>query len=676
VRARIAWGLALLSVVCAVVDTFVTAQYQPLLSQVTWAQHGWPLATLATVGAAVMGALIISRHPRHPIGWLLEAAGISSVSLALEGYSIWVLDHDGPGATLLGHLAAWLSLLFGGPLAIAAVTLICLIAPDGRLMSPRWRWPARGVVLGLALYVVGIFTTSPTRLDLSETSQGVLPSVFFSSGALLIGVSLVAAAVGLVLRLTRAEGEVRRQLLWVASSAGFIAAGFAFLLTMQAATGAQEQTLLTALPLFAGYLSFSICTAVAVLRHRLFDIDVIVNRALVVIVASGLVAIGYVVLVVGVGSAVGAGGFWSSLLATAVVAAAFQPLRRRVVRVADRLAFGAAAAPYDALADFSRRLGESPDPSMLLAAFADAAGTAVNARSATARLPVPGGRDRVETWAAGPVTVSQAAGTVVQFPVVEAGEVLGALAVEMPGGRSLRPRDAKLLRDLADQAAIGFRNARLSAEILLRVEQLDRQTVELAESRTRLITAADAERSRLERAIAQDVLSQLSTMPAQLEALAGAAAGPLDPVSFEPLVAASTSALDALREITRGVFPAQLERFGLESALGSLLTRTGTGELVVDASAVGVRFDPMVEAAAYFCVAEASRDLGGGMRVALAVADGALRVVLEGGRSGRLDVAGFRDRVEAVGGTIREMSGDRTLLEISLPERSAVGASA
>jgi signal transduction histidine kinase len=141
-------------------------------------------------------------------------------------------------------------------------------------------------------------------------------------------------------------------------------------------------------------------------------------------------------------------------------------------------------------------------------------------------------------------------------------------------------------------------------------------------------------------------------------------------------VAASTSALDALREITRGVFPAQLERFGLESALGSLLTRTGSGELEVDASAVGVRFDPTVEAAAYFCVAEASRDLGGGMRVALAVADGALRVVIEGGRSGRLDVAGFRDRVEAVGGRIREVSGDRTLLAISLPERSSVGASA
>ncbi|MDT7545789.1 MAG: hypothetical protein QOE99_1899 [Actinomycetota bacterium] len=662
--ARIAWALAVISIVCGVIDTFVTAAYAPLFSQATWAQHGWPLITLATIGAAVMGALIISRHPRHPIGWLLEAAGVSSVSLALEGYSLWVLHHDGPGPAVLAHVGAWVSLVLGGPWAIVAVTLICLIAPDGHLMSPRWRWPVRGLAAGSVLYVIGLFTVSPTRLDLSDPQLSTLTSVFYSVGTVLIGLCLVAGAVGLVVRLRRSVGEVRRQLLWVASSAGFMAAGFVVLLTVQAVTGAQEQTVLSAVPLFAAYFSFPICTAVAVLRHRLFDIDVIVNRALVVIVASGLVAAGYVVLVVGVGSAVGAGGFWPSLLATAVVATAFQPLRRRVVRLADRLAYGAAAVPYDALADFSRRLGDSPDPSLLLAAFADAAGTAVSARRATARLPVPGAPDRVATWPADPPASN---GASVDVPVVQGGEVLGALSVEMPGGRALRPRDLALLKDLADQAGVAFRNARLEAEVGLRVEQLDRQTLELRESRSRLITAADAERNRLERAIAQDVLSQLRSMPGQLSVLA--AAGHVQPARLEPLVSASTSALDALREITRGVFPAQLERFGLESAVGSLLVRTGAGDLVVDASAVGVRFDPTVEAAAYFCVAEASRDLGGGIRVELAVPDGSLHLVIDGGRSGVLDVAGFRDRVEAVGGTITTGSA---LLEVCLPGRSAV----
>ena len=104
------------------------------------------------------------------------------------------------------------------------------------------------------------------------------------------------------------------------------------------------------------------------LRHRLLEIDLIVNRALVVALATVLAAIGYVSVVVVIGSAVGGGasGFWPSLLATALVALAFQPLRRRVVRLADRFAFGAAAAPYEALADFSRQPRRQARPGVLV----------------------------------------------------------------------------------------------------------------------------------------------------------------------------------------------------------------------------------------------------------------------------------------------------------------------
>ncbi len=189
-------------------------------------------------------------------------------------------------------------------------------------------------------------------------------------------------------------------MLWIAASAAFLAFGLVWMVAMQAVQGGQ--TLLAALPLFTAYLAFPVCTAVAVLRHRLFDIDLIVNRALVVTLATAVVAVGYVAAVVVLGAAIGTGGFWPSLLATALVAMAFQPLRRWVVRVADRLAYGPAAAPYEALADFSRRLGESPDPTTLLSAVADAAGTAVGARAATARIPVPvpGAPDHVATWPA------------------------------------------------------------------------------------------------------------------------------------------------------------------------------------------------------------------------------------------------------------------------------------
>ena len=100
------------------------------------------------------------------------------------------------------------------------------------------------------------------------------------------------------------------------------------------------------------------------LRYRLYDLDVIINRTVVVAAGAGFAAVGYTVLVVTVGRQVEGrtSGFWLSLLGTALVALAFQPLRRGVVRLANRMAYGERAQPYEALADFSRRLAEAPVP--------------------------------------------------------------------------------------------------------------------------------------------------------------------------------------------------------------------------------------------------------------------------------------------------------------------------
>ena len=183
-------------------------------------------------------------------------------------------------------------------------------------------------------------------------------------GWMLVAAALIASVVSLVLRLRRAQG--RRAAAAALDRVGRRAAG--------ARSGVHPGH--PAHPGRGGDLAgrsaaaasrrspVPVCVAVAVLRHRLIAIDLILNRALVFALATGVVAVGYVLVVVLAGSAVGGSteGFWPSLLATAVVALAFQPLRGRVVRVADRLAFGAAAAPYEALADFSRRLGDSPGP--------------------------------------------------------------------------------------------------------------------------------------------------------------------------------------------------------------------------------------------------------------------------------------------------------------------------
>ena len=199
------------------------------------------------------------------------------------------------------------------------------------------------------------------------------------------------------------------------------------------------------------------------------------------------------------------GGFWLSLLATAVVAVAFQPLRRRINRLANRLAYGSRAQPYEELADFSRRLVDTPSADTLLPAVAAAAGEALAARGAAATLSVPGVGTMSGVW--GETGLD---GTVAHSATVRSDDAaIGSIEVAIPQGRQLRASDERLLRALADQAAVAFRNCAMETQLAGHVADLDRTTQELAESRARIIEADDAVRRTLEQAISRDVLPRL-----------------------------------------------------------------------------------------------------------------------------------------------------------------------
>jgi hypothetical protein len=666
-RVRLAWALAILTGVAAVVDTVMTLASSSFFSEQAVARHGWPFVTGAVVACSAMGALIVSRYPRHPIGWLLTATGaVGALSLVCEAWSIWILHSGGPGSQHFGHVIGWFSALIGAPVALALLSFIFLTAPEGRVLSPRWRWVGWLIVVGIAFYSAGILVIPPGKVIVNKDQDfGFLASLLTTIGILTLLVGLIASTVALARRLRRSTGVLRQQLRWIATAAALIPIGLIWLLVLQGVRRHAEQQWLDSLPLFLSYLLFPISVAIAMLRHRLYDIDVIINRAVLLAVATAFVAVGYITLVVVVGG--NADGVWPSLLATAAVALAFQPLRSRAVRVADRFAYGPRAVPYEALAEFSRRLGDSPDPDTLLPAVADTASHAVHARRVTVRLVVAGGPERVATWPSERTETNQPDVPPVDIPVGDRDEVLGHIELEMAAGRSLRDRELTLLNDIADQAAIAFRNASLTAELTTRVEQLRLRTHELAESRRRLITAGDAERRRLERAIARDVVPHLEPLPEALDDLARTrecSSGRL-----EPLVAASSAALEALREITRGVFPAQLVRAGLGPALRSYLGRAEShGHLELRESAVDRRFDPRVEAAAYFCVAEAAQTLEAPLQVEVAAPDGQLELRVQGRSNGVLDLAHIRDRVEAAGGSVRcETLGDGTVLDVRLP---------
>jgi hypothetical protein len=663
VQARAAWVLAGLTCVLSVADVVVTAQYRPLLSEAAVAEHGFPFVNGAVLGSAVLGAAIIARYERHAVGWLLCLIGSTGAfSLLTESYGIWVVSEGGPGSRSLAGVSGWLSSLLGGQLAIGGLALMFLLAPDGQFLSRRWCYVAAVPAVGMLLCTLALLASSPTTFDLQNTDRGPVRGLLFTLGFLLISIGLVASVVSMVLRLRRSRGEGRQQVRLIALSVVLVAIGIASVTVVQGMNGGR-QTWAASLPLFVAYLLLPVLFAVAVLRYRLYDIEVIINRTVVVAVGTGFAGIGYTTLVVTVGKAVDrqTSGFWLSLLATALVALAFQPLRRWVVRFANRLAYGSRAQPYEALSDFSRRLAETPSPETLLPAVADAAGRAVSARRAVASLEVPGAPTRSAAWGRDDVE-----GTDQHVVDVRTGSTrLGTIVVWIPKGRGLRASDTRLLTALSGQAAVAFRNAAMESQLAGHVAELDHATHELSASRSRIIQADDAARRALEEAISREVLPHLVALPDQLASARRAVALGSPANGIDLLVAATNEALESLRELTRGVFPTQLARSGVEPALRSLLARNGLASaLHVGASAAGQRFSPRVEAAVYFCCAEASRSASSLASLDLSVIADDLVLEVAGVSAGEVDLRAIGDRVGAVAGSV---TTEPALITLTIP---------
>jgi hypothetical protein len=669
VRARIAWVLTAVTFVTVVADVVVTAQYRSLLSEDAVAVHGFPFVDLAVCGCALLGALILAQDDRHPIGLLLLLIGVTSaVSLLGEAYSIWVTSENGPGPSSLANASGWLSTMLGGQLAISGLALMFLLAPDGRLLSRRWRYTAVAPVLGAFLCVVALLTENPTTYDITAeaNAEGPFAALMFSLGFLLISVGLLASVASMVVRLRRSHGEVRQQVRLIALSAALIGAGLLSLFVVQIFNGG-EQTWAAAVPLFLSYMLLPVLFGVAVLRYRLYDVEVIVNRSLVIILGTAFAAVGYTTLVVTVGSLVDSrtGGIRLSLIGTVVVALAFQPLRRRVIQLASRLAYGSRAQPYEALSDFSHRLAETPSAETLLPAVADAARQAVSARGAEAVLHAHGGTVMsAESGTCGPAAEAQT------LAVRYRRDELGSIRVWLPGGARLRPADVRLLEALAGQTAVVFRNVALEAQLAAHVAELDRTTDDLVRSRARLIAADDAARRAMEAAISREVLPHLAIAPDGIANARAAIAGGQPQTGLDELVVSTNTALDALRELTRGLFPTQLTRAGIDQALGSFLARNGhAGALQVHPSLAGRRFSEPVEAAVYSCSVGAVREFVELTAIELSLSSDDVLVVVRGIRRDRGDdVQIIVDRAEAFGGSVDASAHE---MVIRIPQKAA-----
>ena len=353
----------------------------------------------------------------------------------------------------------------------------------------------------------------------------------------------------------------------------------------------------------------------AVMRHGLYDIDVFISRSIVYGSLAVFITAVYVGIAVGIGTLVGSGGkpnLGLSILATAIVAVGFQPVRERVQSIANRLVYGKRATPYEVLSQFSgarrrvlrQRRRAAADGSR--ARRRNRRRTSLRSGCGAGTPATCGGFPPPTSMpAAGPSTAllrrrSRDADRTVE--VRHQSELLGALTVTKRRSESLTPIEVKLMDDLAHQAGLVLKNVGLTADLQARL-------VDLRASRQRLVAAQDDERRRLERNLhdgAQQHLVAIKVKLGLVEMLATR-----DPEKAKATLIAlkddADEALETLRDLARGIYPPLLAEKGLPTALQAQ-ARKATLPVTVDADGVG-RYPQDTEAALYFCILEALQNV-------------------------------------------------------------------
>jgi signal transduction histidine kinase len=497
--------------------------------------------------------------------------------------------------------------------ALYLVSFALLVFPDGRLLSPRWR-PVVGLfAVGLILEMTWFGVQSVRSSGLGANRADVLPEVEGAFGTVLaVANSLFLVAtfltiVSVVVRYRRSSTVERAQIRWVGAGVAAFAAtqllwfGLVFDLevTRQLFWAA---SLVTFPAVLAGY-------CVAILRYRLYDIDVVISRSLVVAALAGFIAVVYVAVVVGVGTLVGAdeANLGLQVVATAIVAVAFQPLRQRVRRWADRLVYGKRATPYEVLAGFSRHAA-NPGDEANLQRIAEVLAAGTGAEPATVWLRVG---DQI--WPAASSDASGSAPPVVMalrdgdlpelpaslvVPVRHDGELLGAVSLTKPRSEPPTRQDEELAVRLARGLSLVLRNARLTAELRAHLEALEA-------SRSRLVRAQDEARRRIEGELRQGAQRQLVELKDLLDqARVRVGSGAVRTAALlEQLEHEAEDAIDTLRSLAQGIYPPVLEAEGLGPAV---IEQARKSTLPVTAHAAGLpRYPPEIEIAVYFCVLEA-----------------------------------------------------------------------
>jgi signal transduction histidine kinase len=618
---------------------------------------------LLTLAFALMGGLLALQRPENPIGWIfLVASLLSGVQVLAQQYTVFALAR---GNVQGARIANWIDGMIWVPITGSVAIFVTLLFPTGRLPSRRWRWVLWIGAVGILLFTGAFAVSTETELGLRNPFFDLGPDMLgplFGIGSSIYLVAVLASLASLVVRFRRARGDERQQLRWFAAAVVLVA----FFITLSFIGEFLLRELVVfkraaAVGALLSFIAIPVATGVAVLKYRLYDIDIVINRAVVVAVLGAVITAVYVGIVVGVGTLLGrAGGIVLPGVAAAAVALAFQPARRWAQHVANRLVYGERATPFEVLTAFSERVAGAYGAEDVLPRMARILGEGTGAARAEVWLRSGDTLRCTASWpeGTGATTVPLRDGELPDLPEVERavpvrdqGKLLGALTLTKGRGESVTPAEDRLLANLASQVGLVLRNVQLVED--------------LRASRQRIVAAQDAERRRLERNIhdgAQQQLVALSVKARLAETFLDR-----DPErakrTLEEIKLETSEALENLRDLARGIYPPLLADQGLAAALESQ-ARKATVPVTVEPDGVG-RYPQEAEAAAYFCVLEALQNVAkyaeaSAVTVRLFQEDGDLVFrVTDDGRG--FDPAttpqgsglqNMRDRLEALGGIV------------------------
>jgi hypothetical protein len=369
--AWLAWLLCLLSVVLAVASLILALLNGHTLGEIFLSLGGPSIAALLTetVSYSVVGALIASHRPENPIGWIFLAEGFCYGLLGSgDEYAVYALLTN-PGALPLGAEASWLGQWIWAPGLGLSLVFLPLLFPDGHPPSNRWRWVAWLGGLSIGLTVVSSMILlwperGPALVTGDESPSHVVNVLVDFITVPMLFVAGLGAVVSLFVRFRRARGDERQQIKWFASAA---ALSLVWIIVFGQASLRGLPEVIVALSFLLVLPSIPIATGIAILKYRLYDIDVLINRTLVygsLTLMLGLIYFGGVATTQAIFGALTGQEEQPQLavvVSTLVIAALFMPLRRRIQSFIDRRFYRKKYDTAKTLEAFSAKLRNETD---------------------------------------------------------------------------------------------------------------------------------------------------------------------------------------------------------------------------------------------------------------------------------------------------------------------------